>query len=462
MDFCSIPVAGKLCDAADAIDFVADPGKAITDGIGNWIAKSSGELAAAAADLAAKAVNATTTVDLNAGWFRDNYELLLPIGLVVLVATFCAQLIRAAIKRDGQALTQAFTGTAMGVLFSFSAIALTTVAIEVVDALSDGLFKAANSSVDDAVRRIVKVSQIGAMSGLGWMVPAITALGAAIGAFLYWCVMMVRKVGILVLVTLAVFAGAGGGWEVARRWRRGWIEATATLVVSKLLMTIVFLLGISAMGKTESKDGIAALADVMSGIVIMILVLLCPYATFKFVHWASEGTNGEDIHRAGGVGAQLAKQHAERAGRKAAAMAATAGTGGAAAGAGAAPQGPSSVPGQFPGDIAANPTSGGDDQGGQQGGTGVSPGGDALKNGLEKAVQPPPTSASDDTGGQFGGAPGQGGSGSGSPAAQGGGGWMSQAPASASTPPPQGAPPAANSADASSGPGAAPPPPTGI
>ncbi|MFK4222217.1 ATP-binding protein [Streptomyces sp. NPDC019890] len=462
MDFCSIPVAGQLCDAADAIDFVADPGKAITDGIGNWIAKSSGELAAAAADLAAKAVNATTTVDLNAGWFRDNYELLLPIGLVVLVATFCAQLIRAAIKRDGQSLTQAFTGTAMGVLFSFSAIALTTVAIEVVDALSDGLFKAANSSVDDAVRRIVKVSQIGAMSGLGWMVPAITALGAAIGTFLYWCVMMVRKVGILVLVTLAVFAGAGGGWEVARRWRRGWIEATATLVVSKLLMTIVFLLGISAMGKTESKDGIAALADVMSGIVIMILVLLCPYATFKFVHWASEGTNGEDIHRAGGAGAQLAKQHAERAGRKAAAMAATAGTGGAAAGAGAAPQGPSSVPGQFPGDIAANPTSGGDDQGGQQGGTGVSPGGDALKNGLEKAVQPPPTSASDDTGGQFGGAPGQGGSGHGSPAAQGGGGWMSQAPASASTPPPQGAPPAANSADASSGPGAAPPPPTGI
>ncbi|MBC2878071.1 MULTISPECIES: SCO6881 family protein [Streptomyces] len=454
MDFCSIPLAGKLCSAADAIDFVSDPGKAITEGIGNWIAKSTGQLAAAAADLAAEAVNKTTNVDLGAGWFRNNFELILPIGLVLLVATFCAQLIRAAVKRDGQALGQAFTGTMSGVLFAFSAIAATTVAIEVVDALSDGLFKAADSSLSDAVRRMVKVSQLGALGPLGWLVCAFCGIGAAIGAFLYWCVMMVRKVGILVMVTLAVFAGAGGGWEVARRWRRGWIEATATLVCSKLLMTVIFLLGISAMGKADSKGGLDALADVMSGIVIMILVLLCPYATFKFVHWASEGTNGEDIHRAGGAGAQLAKQHAERAARKAAQAAATAGTGGAAAGAGAAstaaPQGPDAIPGGgFPGDIA--PTS----SGGQGGGSESS--GNGAKNGLEQAVQPPPTRTTEDTSG-LGGSPAQGGSGSAAASGQ-GGGWMS-APPTGATPPPQGAPPATG--DAANGPVSPTPPPTGL
>ncbi|MCC3779156.1 type IV secretion system protein, partial [Streptomyces sp. UNOB3_S3] len=450
MDFCSIPIAGKVCAAADAIDFVSDPGKAITEGIGNWIAKSTGQLAAAAADLAAEAVNKTTNIDLGAGWFRSNYELILPIGLVLLVATFCAQLIRAAVRRDGQALGQAFTGTMSGVLFAFSAIAATTVAIEVVDALSDGLFKAADSSLSDAVRRMVKVSQLGALGPLGWLVCAFCGLGAAIGAFLYWCVMMVRKVGILVMVTLAIFAGAGGGWEVARRWRRGWIEATATLICSKLLMTVIFLLGISAMGKTEAKDGLGALADVMSGIVIMILVLLCPYATFKFVHWAAEGTSGEDIHRAGGAGAQIAKQHAERAARKGAQAVAAAGTGGAAAGGAAAPQGPDAIPGGFPGDIA--PTSSGG-QSGNQGGSGGSSGG-GLTNGLEKAVQPPPTRPTDDTGGQFGGGPGPGGGGHGGPgsaAASGqGGGWMTVTPTSA-TPPPQGAPPAPHAGDSVNG-----------
>ncbi|WP_318209513.1 MULTISPECIES: ATP-binding protein [unclassified Streptomyces] len=399
MDFCALPVAGKLCDAADAIDFVSDPGKAITEGIGNWIAKSCGELAAASADLAAEAVNTTTKIDLNAGWFRDNYELLLPIGLTILVATFCAQLIRAAVKRDGQALAQAFTGTASGVLFCFAAIALTTVAIEVVDALSDGLFAAAGTSIEDAVRRMVKVSQIAAISPLGWLVAALAALGAAVGALLYWCVMMVRKVGVLVLVTLAVFAGAGGGWEAARRWRRGWIEATATLIVSKLLMTVIFLLGISAMGKTDADGGLAALADVMAGIVIMLLVMLCPYATFKFVHWAAESTDGETLHRSGGAGARLAKQHAENATRKAAAAAATAGTGGAAAGAGAAsPQGPASVPGQFPGDIAASPSG----SGGGGGGTSGSPGMDKVKTGLDQAVRSMPTSPGQDAGSPFG------------------------------------------------------------
>nr|WP_185930493.1 ATP-binding protein [Streptomyces sp. WAC05458] len=459
MGFCDFPLADKLCAVGDAVDFASDPGKAI----GDWMAKSAGELAAAAADLAAEAVN-TTKVDLNAGWFRDNYEMLLPLGLVLLVATFCAQLVRAAIRRDGQALTQAFTGTASGVLFAFCAIALTTVAIEVVDAVSDGLFKAAHLNIESAVRRVVKVSQIGALSGLGWLVPVVTGLGAAIGAFLYWCVMMVRKVGILVMVTLAVFASAGGGWEVARRWRKGWIEATATLVVSKLLMTVIFVLGIAAMGKTEANDGIAALADVMSGIVIMVLVLLCPYAVFKFVHWAADGTDGESIHRAGGAGAQIAKAHAEKAARKAAAAAATAGTGGAAAGAGgaaamgsAAPQGPDG--GGFPGDIATAPTGGEGKDGSQGGGTGGSPGGDAVKSGLEKAVQPAPTSVSDDTSGQVGGTPGPGGSGANAASGQ-GGGWQTTPPTT--TPPPQGAPPSSGSQDAASSGSAPPPPPTGL
>ncbi|MEU8482374.1 ATP-binding protein [Streptomyces sp. NPDC048641] len=450
MGFCDFPVADKLCAVGEAVDFASDPGKAI----GDWMAKSAGELAAAAADLAAKAVDATTKVDLNAGWFRDNYEMLLPIGLVILVGTFCAQLIRAAVKRDGQALSQAFTGTASGVIFAFAAIALTTVAIEVVDALSAGLFKASHLSIETAVRRIVKVSQIPSLAGLGWLVAVFAGLGAAIGAFMYWCVMMVRKVGILVMVTLAIFAGAGGGWEVARRWRRGWIEATATLVVSKLLMTVIFVLGIAAMGKTEAKDGLGALADVMAGIVIMVLVLLCPYATFKFVHWAAEGTDGESIHRAGGAGAQLARQHAEKAGRKAAAAVATAGTGGAAAGAGAA--GPEAAGGGFPGDIAANPTGGG----GQEGQGSQGSGGDGIKNGLEKAVQPPPTSPGDDTSGQVGGAPGGGGGSASAPS--GGSGFMSQPGTGGSTPPPQGAPSAPDSAGTSGGTGAPPPPPTGL
>ncbi|MEV8411355.1 ATP-binding protein, partial [Streptomyces niveus] len=59
MGFCDLPLTDTLCAVGDAATFASDPGKAI----GDWIAKSSGELAAAAADLAATAVNATTTPD---------------------------------------------------------------------------------------------------------------------------------------------------------------------------------------------------------------------------------------------------------------------------------------------------------------------------------------------------------------------------------------------------------------
>ncbi|WP_217554041.1 ATP-binding protein [Streptomyces sp. GbtcB6] len=347
MGVCDFPLMDTVCGA---VDFATNPAGTVTDGIGAWIAKSAGELAASAADLAAKAVDETTAIDLHAGWFRDNYELLLPIGLALTVGTFCIQLMSAAWRRDERALAQAAIGTMTGVLFSFCAVAFTSVAITVVDALSASLFQAANSSVDDAIRRVVQVNELGAMYGLGWAVPALVALGCAIGAFMYWGVMVARKVGVLIMVALAVFAGSGGGWEVAKRWRRGWIEATATLVVSKLLMTVVFLIGVSAMGKSDSHDGMAALSDAMAGIVVMVLVLLCPYATYKFVHWASDGGGHDDLHRTGVAGMAVAAGAAKTAGS----LAMQVGTGTPA------PQGPSQVSGAGTDGVASgiNPSGG--------------------------------------------------------------------------------------------------------
>lgn len=332
MGVCDLPLMDKVCTT---VDFATNPAGSLTDGIGAWIAKSSGELAASAADLASKAVDSTTAIDLNAVWFRENYELLLPIGLILTVGTFCIQLMLAAWRRDERALAQAVVGTMIGVLFSFCAVGFTSVAVTVVDALSAGLFKTADSSIDDAIRRVVKVNELGMMFGLGWGVPVFVALGSAIGCFLYWGVMVARKVGVLIMVALAVFAGSGGGWEAAKRWRRGWIEATATLVVSKLLMTVVFLIGISAMGKSDPQDGLSALSDAMAGLVVMVLVLLCPYATYKFIHWATDGGGHDDLHRTSVAGMAVAAGAAKTAGT----MAMRAGTGTLA------PQGPSQVPG---------------------------------------------------------------------------------------------------------------------
>ncbi|MGW2339483.1 SCO6881 family protein [Streptomyces sp. NPDC001661] len=353
MGACDLPLMNTVCDTVGGV--AGATGEAVTDGIGAWIAKSMGEMAQAAADLATKAVDQTTAIDLNAEWFRHNYELLLPVGLVLTVGTFCLQLTRAAWRRDERALAQAVYGTVAGVLFAFAAIACTTVAITVVDALSTGLFQAANTSAVEAVRRIIRVNELGAMFGLGWGTPAFIALGCAVGAFMYWAVMIARKVGVLVLVSLAVFAGAGGGWEVARRWRRGWIEATSTLIVSKLLMTIVFLLGVSAMGNTHANDGLGALSDALAGMVVMVLVLLCPYATYKFVHWAADGGGHDDLHRTGVAGVAVAAGAAKTAGQ----LAMQAGTGAPA------PQGPTNVPGQGPGGAA----SGIDPTGGSSGGS---------------------------------------------------------------------------------------------
>jgi hypothetical protein len=346
MGFCDLPMMSTVCSA------VSGAGDTLVMGIGAWIAKSCGELAQSAANLAASAVNATTAIDLNAGWFRHNYELLLPIGLVLIVGTMSLQLIRAAWTRDPGALWRALSGTMSGVFFAFSAIAGTTVAITVTDALSNGLFSLAGTSISAAVRRVTEVAELGMLNGLGWLLMAVVALGAAIGAFLFWGVMVFRKVGVLILVALASFAAAGGGWDAARRWRRGWIEATAALVFSKLLMTVVFLIGISALGQANAKTPMAALSDILAGTVVLVLVLLCPMITYRFVHWASDGSDMEGLHRGTGAGLTVAAGAAKSAGTWAM-RAGGAGTGGS-------PQGPATIAGQDSGIASGGPDSGGD------------------------------------------------------------------------------------------------------
>ncbi|MFE4514056.1 conjugal transfer protein TrbL family protein [Kitasatospora sp. NPDC056783] len=337
MGFCDLPGAGLICDVAGGVS------NSITDSIGKWIAKSCGELAKSAVDLASRAVDKTTSVDLSAGWFRDNYALILPIALVMLVMTFTFQLVRSAWRRDGQALGQAVTATISSTLFAVTAVSFTGVALAVVDALSRGLFTIANSSMDDAVRRIVRVSMISVVSPLGWAVAALAALGCAIGAILYWGMMIFRKVSILILVILAPFAAAGGPWEPTRDWRKRWIEATATVVFSKLVMTIIMLVGVSAIGNTDTKDGIQAMSDIIAGLVVMALVLLCPFMIYKFVHWAGDGQSA-GLHQSAAAGLQTASATAKKGGRMAMG-AASGGAAGGAAMAGGSPAGPSQVPG---------------------------------------------------------------------------------------------------------------------
>jgi hypothetical protein len=329
---CDVIVVSAVCDAIG--DAASSAGLSVTSAIGDWMAGAMADLAAGAVGLACRAVDSTTAIDLNAGWLRNNYSLVLPVGLVVTVGTFCLQLVLAAWRRDGAALAQAVTGTVTGVFFAFAVISVTTVALGVVDALSAGLFQVAQTSVADVIRRLIKVTNLAKTNSLGWAIPAVVGFGCAVGAFAYWAVMVARKVALLILVILAAFAGAGGGWEPTRRWRRGWIEATGTLVVSKLLMTIVFLVGVSAMGRTRPGDGLAALSDAMAGLVVLVLVILCPYATYKFIHWAADGPGQQDVHRGGMAGMATASAAARNAGTLA-----------AQTGMARPPQGPRQVPG---------------------------------------------------------------------------------------------------------------------
>ncbi|OIV35841.1 hypothetical protein BIV57_19160 [Mangrovactinospora gilvigrisea] len=331
MGVCNLPLWNVVCDTTKdvGLGFV---GQAI-DLVNQMVA----DLAVKCADLAATATNATTRIDLNAAWFRHNYELLLPIGLTLLVGTFCLQLITAAWSRDERALAVAVTGTIKGCIFAFAATLVTAIALTVVDALSDGLFAAAGTSLKAAIKRVLVVDEIPSPQGVNGIVPLLFGLLLAAGGLMFWAVLLLRKVGVYILATLAVLVASGGGWEGAERWRRRWTEAIAALVVSKLVMTIVFLLGISAIGKSQvTKNPIQGMGDMLSGVMIMMLVCLTPFAVYKFLHWADESGAGHSLHLGAASGAATAGRAGAQAASKAQML--------AGRGSGPAPQGPATNP----------------------------------------------------------------------------------------------------------------------
>nr|WP_276543482.1 conjugal transfer protein TrbL [Nesterenkonia massiliensis] len=252
----------------------------------------------------------TTLVDVTSDEYLGVYNIVFGIAVFVMLLFFCLQLITGLIRRDPGALTRAALGLAKSVLGSFIAVTLTALLLEVVDQLSLGIIQAAGETTESMGDKIAGLAAgLTAISiaapGVGAIITIFMAGLAISAAAIVWLSLLVRKALILVAVVLAPLAFAGASWDASKGWIGKWAMFVIALAVSKLVLTVMFLVAITQVSAPIEAD-LASVSDPLAGVVLMLMAAFAPYMTYRFLSFV-----GVDMYHS--IGAeQEAKQSLNR------------------------------------------------------------------------------------------------------------------------------------------------------
>jgi hypothetical protein len=340
------------------------------------IAHDFGHMADSAVNWLWAQTNDATAVRLDGTGFHLDVGIVATIAVTVAVGLFVIQVMASTIRRDPGGLGRAARGLVVAFVGAGIAIGATNVLLAAVDALSAGVVQAATGqSLPQLGHAILTGSTISQASSNPAAI-IIFSMAALVAVAFVWAALTVRKVLIVISAVFAPLAFAGSLADITASWVRRWIEVTVALIVSKLILVIIFVVGldmlVKGVGQAGSGDTQRA-TQAVSGLLVLAVAGFAPWLALKLVHWS-----GDQFHQIHGLASASAAgaYKAVQAPQKAMPWVTGAGAGaGALAGAGATraavpagPAGAASAP------AAATGTSG------SQAGAGR-PGGDRAPSG---------------------------------------------------------------------------------
>jgi hypothetical protein len=331
------------CAPWNPIGCVTDVAKTAAGDAFSSIARDFGHMADSAVNWLWVQTSDATAVRLGGAGFHLDLGIVATIAVTVALGLFVIQVMASAIRRDPGGLGRAAKGLVVAFIGAGVAIGATNVLLAAVDALSAGVVQAATGqSLPQLGHAILTGSAVsGATSNPAGII--IFSMAAIIAVAIVWAALTVRKVLIVISAVFAPLAFAGSLADVTASWVRRWIEVTVALIVSKLILVIIFVIGMDMLvkGVGQAGDGHAQRAtQAVSGLLVLAVAGFAPWLALKLVHWS-----GDQFHQIHGLasasagGAYKAVQAPQKAmpwvtggGAGALAGASWTGAGGAAAG----------------------------------------------------------------------------------------------------------------------------------
>src|SRR5665648_803488 len=271
--------------------------------------------AAQVGELALTALDATTSIDLSASWFRANVAVIAAITLPVLVGLFVVQVIGSVLRREPGGLGRAVLGVGKALVGAALALAVTQLALTAVDGICSFIATSAGTTVAAAASKFFDFARIATSVSPGLQI--VLGMLMIAGFLLLWGLLVFRKAALLLVAVFAPVAFAGQAWDATRVWTRRWLEVVAALVLCKVVIVVVFVLGASAFSGTgPSATGSAvgttspAFTDLLVGLLLLSIALFAPWVTWRFVHWGGmEAATAMTSAVAASIPPQCTKRH---------------------------------------------------------------------------------------------------------------------------------------------------------
>jgi type IV secretion system protein TrbL len=267
----------------------------IADSAFNDIAKDFANAAGSAVNWLWNQISGATAISLSGPTFGKDLAIVTTLAVVVATGLFIIQVIASVLRRDGSGLTRALKGLVIAFVGSVAAIAITILLLAAVDSLSAGFVSVATGdSLQSLGTAILSATAISTVAN-----PAVALLLALVvlGAVIFvWGAMMVRKLLIVVAAVFAPLAFAGATSDISTSWVRKWIETMVALVISKLILVIIFVIGLGVLtgGLGEVHNAGAGATSTQSitqtivGTLILLLAGFAPWLAIKLVHFGGE------------------------------------------------------------------------------------------------------------------------------------------------------------------------------
>lgn len=309
--------------------------RSVAGGAFDAIARMFGQLADSAITWLWHQISVATAVQLTGPGFAGPLKIVLAVAAVVAVGLFAIQLIVSVLRRDMGALARGLKGIVIAFIGGGASIGATNALLAATDSLSEGVVRAATGGTVDQMGHALLAAgtiQSATTNSAGVLLLSLFAIVATVAV---WASLMVRKVLIVITAVFAPVAFAGSIADVTVSWTRRWIETTVALIVSKLVLVIIFVVGLEMLvgGAGQAGGGTTqSMTQVVSGLLVLLVAGTAPLLALKLVHWS--GNQFQQLHvlaSTSTVGVHRAVNWSGSAARKAAMVGA--GAGGAAGGA---------------------------------------------------------------------------------------------------------------------------------
>lgn len=266
-------------------------GASVTNSVFSSVATAFGNTADSAINWLWSQMTSATAISFGGPAFALDLGVVSAIAAVVCVGLFLVQLAASALKRDGTGIGRAVRGLVVATVGCAITLASLDLLLAAVDQLCSGVVSlATGDSISTLGAKIIDPAMFtGLVAGPGAIL--ILSLIAIVAVAVVWFALVVRKMLIIITAIFAPLAFAGGVADLSRGWVRKWLEAMLALVFSKLILILIFIIGLGVlggMGSPQNAVGLSRITGDITGLLILLVAGLSPWMALKLVHFTGE------------------------------------------------------------------------------------------------------------------------------------------------------------------------------